>query len=126
MGSPLGPSLVNAFLAHYEQILLNDCLDEFNPAYYKRYADNIFLPFRSLHHLEKFNKYLNKKHGNIKFTDEKQLNRLLPFLDMLISLYNKGFTTTVYRKPKFRGVYSNFNSFIADEYKHGLIFTLLF
>ena len=26
----------------------------------------------------------------------------------------------------FSGVHSNFNSFIADEYKHGLIFTLLF
>ena len=26
----------------------------------------------------------------------------------------------------FSGVYSNFNSFIADENKHGLIFTLLF
>ena len=25
MGSPLGPSLANAFLAHYEQVWLNDC-----------------------------------------------------------------------------------------------------
>ena len=45
---------------------------------------------------------------------------------MLISQNKKGFTTTVYHKPTFSGVYSNFNSFIADEYKHGLIFTLLF
>ena len=39
---------------------------------------------------------------------------------------NKGFTTTVYHKLAFNGVYYNFNSFVADEYKHGLIFTLLF
>ena len=45
---------------------------------------------------------------------------------MLISRNKEGFTTTVYHKPTFSGVYSNFNSFIADEYKHGLIFTLLF
>ena len=45
---------------------------------------------------------------------------------MLISRNNICFTTTVYRKSIFRGVYSNFNSFIVDEYKHGLIFTLLF
>ena len=45
---------------------------------------------------------------------------------MLISRNKKGFTTTVYHKPTFSGVYSNFNSFIVDEYKHGLIFTLLF
>ena len=45
---------------------------------------------------------------------------------MLISGNDKGFTTTVDHKPTFSGVYSNFNSFIADECKHGLIFTLLF
>ena len=38
----------------------------------------------------------------------------------------EGFTTTVYYKPTLSGVYSNFNSFIADEYKYGLIFTLFF
>ena len=45
---------------------------------------------------------------------------------MLISRNKEGFTTTVYHKPTFSGVYSNFNSFIADEYKHDLIFTFLF
>ena len=32
----------------------------------------------------------------------------------------------VYHEPTFSGVYSNFNSFIYDQYKIGLIFTLLF
>ena len=45
---------------------------------------------------------------------------------MLISQSDKGFTTTNHRKPTLNGVYSNFNSFIADEDKHGLVFTLLF
>ena len=124
MGSALGPSLANAFLANYEQIWLNDCPDEFKLVYYKRYVDDIFI--RSPHHLEKFNEYLNGKHANIKFTSEKEFNGSLPFLDVLISRNKEGFTTTVYHKPTFSGVYSNFNSFIADEYKHGLIFTLLF
>ena len=126
MGSPLNPSLVNAFLAHYEQIWLNDCPDEFKPAYYKRYVDDIFVLFRSPHHLENFNEHLNIKHANIKFTNKKEVSRSLPFLDVLISRNNKGFTTTVYHKRTFSGVYSNFNSFIADEYKHGLIFTFVF
>ena len=95
------------------------------PVYYKRYVDDIFVLFRSPHHLEKINEYLNTKHANIKFTSEKEVNRSLPFLDVLISR-NKGFTTTVYHKPTFSGVYSNFNSFMADEYKDNLIFTLLF
>ena len=44
---------------------------------------------------------------------------------MLISRNKKGFTRTVYHKPKFSGVYTYFNSFIADEYKYDSIFTLL-
>ena len=32
-----------------------------------------------------FNEYLNTKHGNVKFTNEKEFNGSLPFLDVLIS-----------------------------------------
>ena len=82
-----------------------------------------FFYFDLLEHFKKFNEYINTKHANKKFTNEKQVNRSLPLLDVLISRNNKGFTTTVYHKPKFSGVYSNFNNFIVDEYKHGLIYT---
>ena len=74
MGSPLGPSLANAFLAHYKQVWLDDCPDEFKPVYYKRYVDDIFVLFRSAHHLKKFSEHLNKKHANVKFTSEKEVN----------------------------------------------------
>ena len=50
----------------------------------------------------------------------------MPFLDVLITRNNNGFKTSVYPKPTFSGVYSNFNGFISEEYKVGLIFTLLF
>ena len=83
-----------------------------------------FFYFDLLEHFKKFKEYINTKHANKKFTNEKQVNRSLPLLDVLISRNNKGFTTTVYHKPKFSGVYSNFNNFIVDEYKHGLIYTL--
>ena len=109
IGFPLGPSLTNAFLAHYEHIWLNDCPDEFKSVYCKRYVDDIFVLFQSPHHLEKFNEYLNKEHANVKFTDEKEVNGTLPFLEVLISQNNKCFTTTVYYKPTFSGVYSNFS-----------------
>ena len=47
MGSPLGPSLVNAFLCFLEQIWRNDCPEYFKPVYYGRYADDIFALFVS-------------------------------------------------------------------------------
>ena len=48
------------------------------------------------------------------------------FLDVLITRTNNVFKTSVYHKPTLSEVYSNFNSFISEEYKVGLIFTLLF
>ena len=70
--------------------------------------------------------YLNSKHRNIRFTCEKEHNNPMPFLDILITRTSDGFKTPVYHKPTFNGVYSNFNNFISEEYKVGLIFTLLF
>ena len=61
-----------------------------------------------------------------KFTYEKESNNSLPFLDILISRSENGFETSVYHKPTFSGLYSNFNSFIYDQYKIDLVFTLLF
>ena len=45
MGSPLGPTLANIFLCHYEDIWLRNCSLECKPSYYKRYVDNIFVFF---------------------------------------------------------------------------------
>ena len=134
MGSPLGPTLANAFLCFHEQIWLNECPDEFKPAYYRRYVDDIFVLFRSPDHLEKFKNSspdhlekfkncLNSKRINIRFTCEKKQNNSMPFLDVLITRTSNGFKTSVYHKPTFSGIYSNFNSFISEV---GLIFTLLF
>ena len=134
---PLRPTLANAFLCFHEQIWLNECPDEFKPAYYRRYVDDIFVLFRSPDHLEKFKNSspdhlekfkncLNSKRINIRFTCEKKQNNSMPFLDVLITRTSNGFKTSVYHKPTFSGVYSNFNSLISEEYKVGFIFTVLF
>ena len=126
MGSPLCPALANGFLCFHEQICLMNVLMNSKPAYYRRYVDDIFVLFRSPDHLEKFKNYLNSKHTNIRFTCEKEHNNSMSFLDALITRTSNGFKTSVYHKPTFGGIYSNFNSFIPEEYKVGLIFTLLF
>ena len=88
----------------------------------KKNVNDIFVLFRSPHELETFNEHLNTKHANLEFTNETEINWSWPLLDVLMSQNNKGFTTTVYNKPTFSGVYSNFNRFIAGKYKQGLIF----
>ena len=45
MRSPLGPTLLNAFICFHERTWLEQCPDEFKPVYYRRYEDNIFALF---------------------------------------------------------------------------------
>ena len=47
------------------------------------------------------------------------------FLDITITRENNKFVTSVYRKPTFRGAFTNFECFIPDMHKRGLIETLL-
>ena len=45
IGSPLGPTLANAFLCHYEKEWLDNCPIHFKLMIYKRYVDDIFALF---------------------------------------------------------------------------------
>ena len=125
MGFPLGPTFANVFLCYHEKIWIQNCPSEFKPVIYRRYVDNTFLPFRSKHHIEKFRKYLNRQHKNIKFTSETKNKNSISFLDIKITRDNKKFMTSVYRKLTFSGVFTNFGSFIPKSYKYNLLFTLL-
>ena len=72
-----------------------------------------------------FLEYINKKHKNIKFSIETELDGSPSFLDVKIFRENEKFVTSVFRKDTFSGVYTNFISFIPLEYKFGLVHTLL-
>ena len=125
MGSPLGPTLANVFLCYHEKIWLQNSPSEFKPVIYRRYVDDTFLLFRSKHHIEKCRNYLNRQHKNIKFTSETENENSFLFLDIKITRENNKFMTSVYRKPTFSGVFTNFGSFIPKSYKYNLLFTLL-
>ena len=43
MGSPLGPTLANAFMCHMERKWLQECPVDFKPVFYRRYVDDCFL-----------------------------------------------------------------------------------
>ena len=84
-GSPLGSTLANAFLCHYEKEWLDSCPIEFKPKLYKSYVDDIFVMFRSRDHVKKFVNYINTKHLNIRFTFEIKDQNSFSFLDIKLS-----------------------------------------
>ena len=69
--------------------------------------------------------YLNRQHKNIRFTSEIENENSISFLDIKISRDNNKFKISVYRKPTFSGVFTNFGSFIWKSYKYNWLFTLL-
>ena len=126
MGSPLGPTLANVFLCFWEPQWLRECPKQFSPLFYNRFMDDTFTLFASEDHVKKFHKFLNTRHKNMSFTYEVEQNKCLPFLDVMVNREENKFSTSIYRKPTFSGLYTNFHSYISDQYKKGLIMCLLF
>lgn len=57
---------------------------------------------------------------------ETEVDKRIPFLDVLITSTEEGFfSTSIYRKSTFTGLFMNFTSFLPDSYKLGLITTLI-
>jgi hypothetical protein len=68
--------------------------------------------FNSRDYIVPFLDYLNRKHPNIKFTFEiENDDNILPFLDISSKRFNGNFEISVYRKPTFTGLFTNFESF---------------
>ena len=59
-------------------------------------------------HLKYFQDYLNSCHINMSFSMEAEKENKLSFTDVDVIREQGKFTTTIYRKPTFSGVYSNF------------------
>ena len=124
MGSPLAPILANLFMGHHERQWLRDYTGP-NVPFYRRYVDDVFCIFDNENEVQSFHDHLNSRHANIQFTTEKEVAGKLPFLDILINNGPNGFTTTVYHKKNYTGLYTNFLSFTSRKYKIGLIRTLV-
>ena len=126
MGSTLAPILGNAFLCHYEKLWLDNCPPDFKPVVHRRYVGDIFVLFKSKDHLLSLARYMNTRYKNLKFSFDFEQNNSLSFLDVKITRRSKGFSTSVFCKATFSGVFTNFVSFILDSYEASLIFTLMF
>ena len=101
---------------------LEQCPDKFKAVYYRRYVDDIFVLFKSSHHLIKFRDDLNKCHPNMKFSFKEEKNGKLSFLDVEVSPELNKFPTIVYQKPTRNRVYKHFDGFLRTINKFGIGF----
>ena len=123
MGSPLGPTLANFFMANIETDLFLKQLD-CQPKFYVRYVDDILAVFDADTDCSEFLKILNNQHKNLKFTMEKSTGAF-PFLDVEIKINQNTFDSQIWRKPTNTGVFLNFSAICPQNWKTGLIFCLL-
>ena len=124
MGSPLAPVLANLFMGHLEKQYFSNMPAIAKPLYYRRYVDDVFCLFKNENEANDFFQFINTWHPNIHFTVEKQKDSTLPFLDVLVC-NREQCITSVYHKPTYTGLLTNYFSFIPHSYKTGLIRTLV-
>ena len=121
MGFPLAAALTNIFMNFYESKWLN----EYNlnkPKFYLRCVDDILATFGKEQDSLNFLNFLNKRHPNIKFTKEKQVNYSITFLDVFVSgINNQNLRLETYHKSTSTGLFLSFKSFTSFSYKISLI-----
>ena len=125
MASPLAPVPSDIFMGFYESKWLSE-YNLNNPKFYLRYVDDILAAFDKEQNSLNFLNFLNKRHPNIKFTIEKQINHSIAFLDVFISgINNENLTLQTYHKSTYTGLLLNFKSFTSFSYKISLIKCLI-
>ena len=130
MGGSLGPFFAEFFMDWFENKYMDE-IKKYGVVSWKRFVDDIFILFSDSSKSTQLLEFLNSKHPNIKFTEEKEkvINENkseLPFLDVLVTRdEEKGLETSVYRKKTFTGTYLHWNSLTPREYKIGLINCLI-
>ena len=122
IGSPLGPSLANIFVGYHEALLFKRVN---KPLMHYRYVDDTFAVFNDEDKCNEFFSHLNSLHSSLRFTFEKECNRTLLFLDVLVEKNDHEFVTSIYRKLTFTGQYIRWNSFCPMKRKTNLISTLV-
>ncbi len=92
--------------------------------FWVRYVDDVF----ALHkltdrELDLILKKMNSINKRIQFTCEKESNRQLPFLDILIDGSTEKFTFDIYRKPTFCPHFIDTTSFHPSKQKLSFLYS---
>ena len=120
MGSPLGPLFANVFMSDFERKHMKALRDR-GVKLWLRYVDDVFAALDNREEAMAILAFLNKQHPNIRFTIEHEKDNKLPFLDTCVERRRNKYSTRIYRKKTFTGVYLNWTSLTARSYKISLI-----
>ena len=122
MGSPLGPTFANFFMAEVE----NRALQNLNvtPALYGRYIDDIFTICEEEELMMLKDEMMNI--SGLNFTIERSVDNKLPFLNVLVERTGNTVKSSVYRKPTDVGRCLNALSECPDRYKVSVVKGFLF
>jgi hypothetical protein len=130
-GCPIGKSIsgeiAELFMDHFENQNIFSGNLGFQPVFWKRMRDDVFLIWKTKDNFTEkdelciFVENLNLIEERIQFTLEKEENRKLPFLDMMIQREDQNLITKVYRKKTHTQRYINWESNHSKNCKLGVI-----
>ena len=123
MGSNLGPTFANYYMAELESNVFSSYPNA-KPRLYARYVDDIFLIIDNNDALQEI-KTLFESNSILKFTYEEEKHNRLAFLDVLVNRQENKFSTSVYIKPTHSNDCLNYNGVCPDRYKISTINTLI-
>ena len=117
MGSPLGVLFAEAYMAEVERRVMEKIP---KPRIYCRFRDDICTAVDEENELERLALEL-EKNSVLKFTIERTVNRVLPYLDVRVEQADDSYNTQVYVKPTNIGRCLNARGECPDSYKRSVV-----
>lgn len=127
MGVALAPFLSSdIFMGNFEKKIQNE---KWFPRFWRRFIDDIFAVVKRDEAIEILNKLNSIYPEQIKFTSEKEVEGMIPFLDVLVKRSGKKLKLEIYRKPTHTDRFIPSNSYHSTEQKmsafHSVIHRLM-
>ncbi|CAF1547585.1 unnamed protein product, partial [Rotaria sordida] len=126
MGAPLASVIADIFMTYLE-ITLMDKLTQLGVCEWYRYVDDTFVFINKDANVDNLLSIVNEFHPSIKFTRKIEDNDKLEFLNVQVirSPEQQCFETTIYRKPTFTELLTNWNSYVPIQNKKAGIVSIV-
>ncbi|CAF1610357.1 unnamed protein product, partial [Rotaria magnacalcarata] len=126
MGAPLAPIIADISMAYLETTLMDELIS-LGVCEWHRYVDDTFVFINPNANVNDILSVLNGFHPSMKFTHKVEKDNELEFLEVKVIRIPERhtFETTIYRKPTFTGLMTNWNSYVPIEYKKSSITSMM-